>query len=57
MTEKELKVELMCYKEFIDPNCDIDNMTKEEMDNFYKLYIKSEDYFKSLKKNTAKIIK
>lgn len=55
MTESELKIELMCYKEHINPNCDIDRMSLKEMEEFYQLYIASETYQASLKKGAHKI--
>ena len=53
MTENELKVELLCYKEYVNPECDIDHMTKDELEEFYDLYVKSESYIKSLNINSA----
>ncbi|QEN05107.1 hypothetical protein EW093_10420 [Thiospirochaeta perfilievii] len=63
MTENDLKIELMCYKEYVNPDCDIDNMTKDELEEFYNLYVKSESYMaevntaSSLNNKSAKVLK
>ncbi len=41
MTEKELELELKCYKEHINPDCDIDNMTAIDIEEFYTSYIEN----------------
>lgn len=56
MTESELKIELMCYKEYVNPECDLDNMTKDDLEEFYDLYAKSEVYASELSKKSAKVI-
>lgn len=56
MTENELKIELMCYKEYVNPNCDLDNMSKEELEEFYKLYVQSETYISNVNNSVAKVI-
>ncbi|MBN2618134.1 MAG: hypothetical protein JXR64_07450 [Spirochaetales bacterium] len=48
MTEEELKLELQCYKEYINPDCDIDNMSLSELKDFYSMYVASEKYQKTL---------
>ena len=53
MTENDLRVELLCYREYVNPDCDINNMTKDELEEFYELYVKSETYFKSIHISSA----
>lgn len=48
MTEKDLRIELECYKLYINPDCDIDNMSKDEVKDFYENYLESERYNKGL---------
>lgn len=48
MTEDELRVELECYKAYVKPECDIDNMSKEEMKDFYDNYKERELYINNL---------
>lgn len=45
MTESDLKIELMCYKEYVNPDCDLDNMTKDELEEFYRLYVNGETHY------------
>ncbi len=51
MTEEELRLELLCYKEYINPDCDIDNMTIEEKRDFYKHYVQCEKMCRDAKDN------
>ncbi|MGL1890803.1 MAG: hypothetical protein OCD02_04215 [Spirochaetaceae bacterium] len=55
MTEAQLKIELMCYKEHVDPSCDIDNMTMAQMDEFFEMYVATEKYAKKLVKNSGRL--
>lgn len=55
MTEEELKLELKCYQIYINPDCDINNMKADEVEDFFEYYKKSETYINSLSNNLAKI--
>lgn len=55
MTENELKIELMCYKQYVNPDCDLDNMSKDDLEEFYDLYAKSETYVSELSSRTARV--
>lgn len=58
MTQRELEIELLCYKEYVNPDCDFDNMSKDELEEFYHLYIESENYYSNLDKSSAaKVVK
>lgn len=37
MTENELKIELECYKMYINKDCDINNLSLEELAEFITL--------------------
>ncbi len=41
MTEKELELELKCYKEHINPGCDIDHMTAKDIKEFHTFYLEN----------------
>lgn len=56
MTENELKIELMCYKQYVNPDCDLEHMSKEELEEFYDLYVKSEKYVSELPRKNAKLV-
>ncbi len=56
MTENELKIELMCYKQYVNPDCDLNNMSKDDLEEFYDLYAKSETYVSKLSTGIAKVV-
>ena len=56
MTENDLKIELLCYKQYVNPKCDLDNMSKDDLEEFYELYAKSEIYLSEISNKTAKVI-
>lgn len=53
MTEEEITLELNCYKSYINPDCDLDNMTEKDVRDFFKYYKKTENYINSLPNDMA----
>lgn len=49
MTVNDLKLELECYQLWINPECDVDNLSLEEWAEFISMYneIKIQEDFKS----------
>lgn len=56
MTEDELKLELECYQMYINPGCDINNLTEGEIEDFFNYYKKSECYLKGLSDNMQELL-
>lgn len=56
MTENELKLELLCYKQYVNPECDLENMTKDDLEEFYNLYAKSETYISEITNQVARVV-
>lgn len=53
MTENDLKIELECYRLYINPDCDTDNLTEKDTDEFYNYYLESEEYYNGLERIVA----